>query len=274
MVFFIIFSMNFYKNFEKMHIIGAHRGYRSIRPENTIASFEAAIGHFDFIELDVQPSNDGALMILHDDTLERTTNIEHISELFRPHRLVEYDYELLRSLDAGTWFTNADPFGAIAKGIIAPESIKPQRIPLLAEVLTLCSTHNMPLNIEIKDSPECDADRLLNMILEAIKPFRDSLPLLISSFNHRYLATLHDIDPDLELAANVEQTHPPRLAEYLSGLGVCAYHVDEPLVDTTPVNELDDLGISCGVFTVNDPGRQKQLFDIGFRSIFADTDEG
>jgi glycerophosphoryl diester phosphodiesterase len=249
--------MDFYKKLKKQHLIAGHRGYRSAYPENTLDSFEGAIGKFDYIELDVQPSSDGRLMIFHDDTLERTTDIENISDDMRPHHLIDYDYDTLRGLVAGSWFVESG-------------SISPQKIPTLDEALGLCAKYDMPLNIEIKDSPRCDANRLLNDVLDAIKPYQSTLPLLISSFNHKYLKALHFLAPSLSLAANVEYTHPPKLLKYLNSLGVCAYHIDEPLAETTPINELKNADITCGVFTVNDPARQKVLFDKGFRTIFAD----
>ncbi len=270
-VFFIIFSMDFYKKLKKSYLFGAHRGYRSIRPENTLAAFEAAMGIFDFIELDVQPSRDGALMILHDDTLERTTDIEYILDDPRPHHLIDYDFETLRALDAGSWFIVQDPSGTIAGGKTKPKEIEPQKIPTLEEALGLCLVYNMPLNIEIKDTSGYDTDKLIGDILKTIAPYKEKIPLLISSFNHRYLEKIHDLDPGLSLAANVEYTHPPDLIPYLFSLGVCGYHIDEPLASTTPVLALEKAGIRCGVFTVNDHLRQQELFNKGFGVIFTDV---
>jgi glycerophosphoryl diester phosphodiesterase len=129
----------------------------------------------------------------------------------------------------------------------------------------------MPLNIEIKDSPCADTDALLIDLLKALAPYReDSIPLLISSFNHRYLARLHELDTTLDLAANVEHTHPPRLPQYLKDLGVTGYHVEAPLIESTPVAELSSAGIACGAFTLNDPDEQAACFERGFRAVFAD----
>jgi glycerophosphoryl diester phosphodiesterase len=270
MFFNIVFIMDFYTKLKKRHLVAAHRGYRSVRPENTLSSFEAAVGHFDLIELDVQPSRDGRLMVLHDDTLERTTNIEELSRLPRPHHLSDYDYETLRSLDSGSWFAGADPFGSIANGQTNARLITPQQIPALREVLELCTSSSMPLNIEIKDTPTYDADLLLSEISSVISPYLHQIPVLISSFNHRYLKRLHEMDPDLSLAANVEYLHPPDLIEYLLDLGVCGYHVDAPMAETTPVAKLAKNNIKCGVFTVNSEMDKKRYFDLGFHLIFSD----
>jgi glycerophosphoryl diester phosphodiesterase len=263
--------MNFYQQAEKRQLFGAHRGFRALRPENTLASFESAVGHFDFIELDIQPDKDGALMVFHDETMERTTDVDTRVPLPRPHRLFHYDKTLLKTLDSASWFAEQDPFGTIASGIVTLESLSPQPVPTLEEVLLLCIQHAMPLNIEIKDSPTADTETLLIDLLKALAPWREhSIPLLISSFNHRYLARLHELDTTLDLAANVEHTHPSRLIHYLRDLGVVGYHVDAPLIRSTPVAELSEIGIACGAFTLNDPEKQMACFKQGFRAVFAD----
>ncbi len=274
MFFDLILHMNFYDQIQKnayLGAVGAHRGHRAVRPENTLTAFEMAVGHFDFIELDIQPSHDGTLMVFHDETLERTTDADARIPQPRPHRLFDYDRTLLRTLDAGSRFVTSDPFGTIAAGLVDPDTLTPQTIPTLDEALALCARYAMPVNIEIKDSPRADTDTLLIDLLKALAPYRsDPFPILISSFNHRYLARLHTLDTTLDLAANVEQTHPPHLIRYLRDLGVIGYHVDTPLIATTPVEALHEAGIVCGAFTLNDPVKQRQCFDRGFRAVFAD----
>jgi len=267
--------MHFYSKLKKTHLVAAHRGFRALYPENTLRAFEASIEPFDCIELDIQPTRDGTLMVLHDETMERTTDIDACTPLPRPHRLHEYDLPFLRTLDAGSWFAGVDPFGTIAAGLVDPASLPFQTIPTINEALRLCARHAMPLNIEIKDSPCADTDTLLIDLLRALAPYRnDPFPLLISSFNHRYLARLHALDTTLDLAANVEHHHPPHLLTYLKDLGVTGYHVDAPLVESTPVAELSEAGITCGVFTLNDPVAQAKCFDRGFRMVFADMTRG
>ena len=263
--------MNFYQQITQKQLRGAHRGSRALRPENTLAAFEAAVGHFDFIELDIQPARDGTLMILHDDTMERTTNIDTRSPRPRPHRIGDYDVPMLQATDAGSWFARRDPFGTIAAGLVESSDIVFEAIPTLSEVLALCHQHRMPLNIEIKDSPAADSETLLIDLLKTLAPYREaSIPLLISSFNHRYLARLHQFDTTLDLAANVEHSHPSHLLHYLQDIGVIGYHVEASLIGTTPVAELTDAGITCAAFTLNNPEAQSACFDHGFRAVFAD----
>ncbi len=265
--------MGFYELFENRRLKAAHRGWRARRPENTLAAFEAAVGHFDFWELDLQLSRDGEWIVIHDETLERTTDIEAREDGLRPYRVQDYDLAFLRRLDAGSWFVREDPFGTLAKDATLRRELRdlpPQHLPTPAEVMELARRHSVPVNIEIKDMPHRDAEEVARSFLQAIAPFDGSVTLLVSSFNHRYLAALHSLDPALCLAANIEGSLPPHLPEYLEQCGAKACHVDLPLAPKLPIDELRAAGITCGVFTVNAPETQALLYDRGFRVVFCD----
>ena len=265
--------MGFYAAFGDGPILAAHRGRRELRPENTLCAFEAALGHCDLIELDVQLSRDKEWIVCHDPTLERTTDVEkRYPGRFRPRRLIEHPFDTLRSLDAGGWFLERDPFGALRSGKVRPEEIEallPQRLPSLAEALRFGTEHKIPLNVEIKDMPTCTAEEVVLSFLAELERAPHP-PLLVSSFNHRSLRRLHQEAPRLPLAALVEAAHPPRLPSYLEALGVEAYHVELPLAATTPVELLRAHGISCGVYVVDDPAERKVWESRGFRLFFAD----
>ena len=266
--------MGFYDAFAKKHLIAAHRGWRAIRPENTLSAFEAAVGHCDFIELDVQLSRDGEWIVCHDESLERTTDVE---ECFpgglRPRRVIDYTLAELRRLDAGSWFGKRDPFGTLKSGEIRRreiETLPPQKLPILREVLDFAHEKQIPLNIEIKDMPTLGDQEVALRFLETYETAAGLPPILVSSFNHRYLYRLHRQRPPFSLAALVEGCHPPRLLPYLQELGVEAYHVAEEIADSVPLDLLRGQGIACGVYTVNDPKRQSDLYRRGFRALFAD----
>ena len=267
-------AMGFYAGFGRRALRAAHRGWRTVRPENTLPAFEAALGHFDLIELDLQLSRDDAWVVCHDESLERTTDVEErFPGGLRPHRLTEYSLEELRRLDAGSWFLRRDPYGTLASGESEADSLRemlPLRLPTLREVLAFARRHAMPLNLEIKEMPCRTPSSVVDQLLAALERESSLPPLILSSFEHRYLDELRRRSPRLPLAALVEQTHPPRLTDYLVRLGVEAYHVEDSLADTTPVEELSQHGIACAVYTVNDPGRARELFDRGFVAVFCD----
>src|SRR5690625_6609337 len=123
----------FYKNFRSVKmkpLIIAHRGASGNAPENTLAAFQLAVEEgADGIELDVHLSKDGELVVIHDDTLDRTTN--------GTGRVQDKDLDELKTYDAGSWFDS---------------KFASERIPLLQEVIDILPD-DVFLNVEIKNSP-------------------------------------------------------------------------------------------------------------------------
>ena len=114
---------------KKLPYLIAHRGCRDIYPENTLEAFQAALDiQADMIELDVAYTRDRRLVVIHDDTVDRTTNGTGLVE--------DFNLADLKQLDAGSWF---DP------------ELKDCRVPELREVLELVQDQ-MIVNVEIKDT--------------------------------------------------------------------------------------------------------------------------
>ncbi|MEA2092093.1 MAG: glycerophosphodiester phosphodiesterase family protein, partial [Campylobacterota bacterium] len=131
--------MSFLELFKHPNLIGAHRGSRSLRPENTLSALKKSIGHCDFIEVDVQLSNDGVPIIIHDKTLERTTNVNEI-EAYKartPYRVSDFTYDELCGLDYGGWFYK--------------DQNKFEPLLSLEKVLEFIKENQLFINIEIKD---------------------------------------------------------------------------------------------------------------------------
>src|SRR5438105_7599930 len=137
----------------RVWVVG-HRGAMGHSPENTMASFERAreLGA-DWIELDVHLSRDGALIVIHDETLERTTNGHG---LVRDHTLAE-----LEQLDAGDG----------------------QQIPTLGEVLTWARSHNAVVDIEIKNAP-LYYEGIEASVVSALKRTEMVDQVIVISFDH------------------------------------------------------------------------------------------
>ncbi|WP_457605973.1 glycerophosphodiester phosphodiesterase [Nitratifractor sp.] len=266
--------MGFYERINTPRLLAAHRGYRAIRPENTLSAFEAAVGRFDFVELDLQLSKDGKWIICHDESLERTTDVElRFPEGLRPRRVADYSLSELRSLDAGSWFAERDPFGTIADGVVDREELERlpiQRLPTLEEVLDFARRHAMPLNLEIKDLSTRQDEAVVRSLLTALGDLSVMPPLLFSSFNHRYLYWIRRLSPILPTAALIEGALLPDPLTYLRKLGVEALHLDENLADEAPVGKLARHGIRCAAYTVNNPRRAEELYERGFAALFAD----
>ncbi|GIV95421.1 MAG: glycerophosphoryl diester phosphodiesterase [Herpetosiphonaceae bacterium] len=154
------------------YIIG-HRGASGYAPENTMVSFERAIAlRADAIELDVHPTSDGELVVIHDPTLERTTNGEG---LVSAHTLAQ-----IRELDAGSWF---DP------------GFKGCRVPTLQEVLEW-ARNRVKVIIEIKLGPMFypNIEELVIATLDRTGMRGDAL---VISFDHFCVRRVKELAPDI-----------------------------------------------------------------------------
>lgn len=155
--------------------IYAHRGASKEAPENTMAAFELAVelGAEGF-ELDVHLSKDGKLVVIHDETLKRTTGVEGYVK--------QYTYEELKSFDNGSWFS--DEFIGSS-------------IPLLEDVIWLVKRKSLLLNIEIKGGgyfyPGIEDE-----VVEAIKKFDLIDSVVVSSFNHYSLLEIKRLCSDVK----------------------------------------------------------------------------
>jgi glycerophosphoryl diester phosphodiesterase len=150
--------------------VWAHRGASALAPENTLAAFRAAeAAGADGLELDVQLSRDGVPMVLHDETLDRTSDGRG--------PVAERPLEQLKRLDAGSWFS-ADFAG--------------EKIPTLQEALHWGGSR-LRFNIEIKDSAAGQA------VLELSRSYAQA-SIVVSSFDHDLLQRLRCAAPNLPLA--------------------------------------------------------------------------
>jgi len=214
----------------------AHRGASAIEPENTLLAIRRAIElGAPWIEVDVQACADG-LVVIHDDTLERTTDGHG--------PVATQTVEALRALDAGHG----------------------ERIPLPQEVLDLCRGR-CAVNLELK-GPRV-APRLLPLLRDALLAGWSADALLCSSFDWPQLAALHAALPGLPLGVLCEQvdTAAVAMAEQL-GVRVIACALDH--ADADAVAAARGAGCALWVFTVNDADTAARLAALGVDGIFSD----
>ena len=268
--------MGFWENFEKnKKLIVAHRGARSIRPENTMSAFKKAIKKSDYIEFDVGFTKDGVPVVIHDNTLERTSNVKDFPEFKKPYKVIDYTYEQLRKLDFGSWFIRDDPFDSIKNGKVRIDeliALKTQRILTLDKVLRFLKKHNFPANVEIKDAVRTPFDKTaVKTIVDIIEDNVMVNYVLLSSFNHKYLRQVHKINTNIDIAALQENENPKDLVKRLKRLRVRSYHPSFDIADTDLIQNLSNAGIFVNIFTVNDKENKQHLFNNGAKSIFTDV---
>ncbi|PKK38913.1 Glycerophosphoryl diester phosphodiesterase [Clostridiaceae bacterium JG1575] len=227
--------------------IFAHRGYSMKYPENTEISFLKAIeAHCDGLECDVQLTKDDIPVILHDETIDRTSS--------GSGRVCDYTYAELLAFD----FAHAMP-GAYG----------PQRLLTLPELLLLVrkAPQNLTLNIELKNSV-LPYEGLEEIVLKELRPFRD-LDILISSFNHRSIQKMKQLAPHIPCAPLLDRKQK-KVLEVIESLGVKGVHPSILLLDEELIRHLKQDEYFINVYTVNDPGVARLLDQEGVDGIFTD----
>ncbi len=271
--------MTFFDRFTAPHLIGAHRGFRALRPENTLMAFTASLGRCHFIEIDVQLTRDGVPVVIHDRTLKRTTDAPFLSKRLglTSLKVSSWDLVQLKELDVGSWFLETDPFATLASGLISLGDLQPQmpqRIMTLTEILVWALRHKIPVNVEIKDQKGTKYDRnVVTMVLDVIQATGTAAMVLVSSFNHDYLFQCKALAPHLSVAVLQGEPHPPELIRYLQAIGASAYHPADAITDTALIRMLRPAGFGINVYTVNDRERRRQLFADGATAVITDFPE-
>lgn len=271
--------MRFFDNFTSHQLIAAHRGFRSHYPESTLSAFIASIGRCHFIELDVQLSKDKIPMVIHDPTLDRTSDWEQHQKQFdiSSSKVNEWTVAQLKTLDVGSWFVERDPFKTIANKQITTETLNsklPERVMTLQEVLEHPQLKNIPINIEIKDHSGSPDDKIVAAkVVETIETTKSEARILLSSFNHDYLVTSNAICPAISTAVLQLYSHPEDIVGYLRKIGAEAYHPYYKITDEPLIQYLRAAGLWVNIFTVNDKKRQQSLFDAGATGIITDFPE-
>jgi glycerophosphoryl diester phosphodiesterase len=267
----------FFDHLQGAGYVCAHRGARALAPENTMLAAELGLVFgADFWEMDVQRTADGELVVFHDDDLGRTTDVSTRPEFCEraPWPIRLFTLEELRSLDAGTWFAESDPYGTIARGEVRPADLgrmRGQRIPTLEKALAFTRRNDFPMNLEIKDLEYAPGDlSIVSQVLRQIREAKAEDLILVSSFNHDYLAEMHRLAPEIPLGALVEGDHPENIEQYLADLGAVGYHPDEAILDEDLVRRLSGAGIRVSPYTVNDMDRALSLIDAGCFGIITD----
>jgi len=255
-------------------LVVAHRGFRSIAPENTLLAAQKGFdAGADMWELDVAASSDGVLVVLHDNTLSRTTDAKTRFPSRSPWTVYDFTLAELKSLDAGSWYAQTDPFMQIAVGRVKTSelaSFKDIKIPTLREALELTKRLGWRVNIEIKDATgfACDA-WIVERTAELIKEL-DMVPsVLISSFNHDYLKRMKKAIPEIAVAALIDKPLSDPI-QILRDIGAVALNPNEKYLDGATVKALRSAGFGVLPWTVNDASRMKTLLNWGATGLITD----
>jgi glycerophosphoryl diester phosphodiesterase len=232
------------------HVIG-HRGAALSAPENTLAGFcIAAARDVACVEFDVRLTADGRCVLLHDDTLDRTTSGSGPA--------AERSFEEIRGLDAGAWFG---------------EDFVGQRVPSLEETIDLLAELKLGAVIELKPHAGGEAATGHAAATVIVERWPSHLePPLISSFKAAALAAARATAPELPRALLVGAV-PRDWRRQLETLDCVALHADQRRLDRETVESVRGADIPLFAYTVNLAKRAGELFSWGVNAVFSDCPE-
>jgi len=252
----------------------AHRGARSLAPENTISAARKALEvGADGWELDVQMSRDKKMVVIHDENLVRTSNVKEIFPHREPWLVRDFTLKELQELDFGSWFNETDPFGQIAAGNVSKEeqrSFAGVKILSLEEALEFTKKSKWKVNIEIKSFPfETDNFELVEKVVDQINQFKMEKMVMVSSFNHAYIKRVKKLNPRITTGALVDKplNNP---ANYLKEIEADVYDVSVSAISLDEIELLQSKGFSVIIWTVNDEKTMKDLIKVGVDGVITD----
>lgn len=226
----------------------AHRGASGSAPENTLAAFKKAINiGVDAVELDLHGSADGEVVVIHDSSLDRTTD--------SGGSVNQTSLETIKQADAGGWF--------------APE-FTGEPVPTLAEALACIGRETVAV-LEIKDP--LIAEAVVAKVHET-----QSLDLtVIISFHTSVLQTVRALAPRIPtgwlIGNHNNHTPPEQLCQQLGELGSTLLNVNHQLITAEFAYEVRRRGITLWCWTVDDLVRMREMKAFGVQGITSNYPE-
>jgi glycerophosphoryl diester phosphodiesterase len=228
----------------------AHRGASKIAPENTLAAFtNAALLDIHAIEFDVMQAACGEVVVIHDETLERTTNGKG--------RVCDYPYSYLRTLDAGSWFNSR---------------FSGERIPSLIQILDFLSNHkNMLANVELK-APAGSEDALVKRVLSDMGSFlaTENDRVIFSSFSVPALISLRERSTTAAIGLLMHEWLP-NWQDICTKLGCVSVNVNHAILTPATARDIKSKGYALMCYTVDDPIRARELYSWGVDAVFSNN---
>jgi glycerophosphoryl diester phosphodiesterase len=222
-------------------IITAHRGASAVAPENTLIAYQKAIEMgADYAELDVRQTKDGAIVLMHDKTIHRTTGVKGF--------VWDFTLEELKQVEAGSWFG---------------EEFRGEPIPTLEEVIRLVKGR-MKLNIEVKISE--NEPGIAQRVIDIVRSENFSKSCIITSFDMETVKTFKAIAPDLKTGLIFDK-------EYRSDVFEGNWEIlssNYELVDAEFMRLAKHSGKKTYVWTVNDKEEMLRLIGLGVDGIITD----
>ena len=226
----------------------AHRGAGKLAPENTLAAFRLGAAHgYRMFECDAKLSADGVVFLMHDATLERTTNGHGTGG--------DLPWQALSQLDAGSWHSR---------------TFAGEPLPTLQALARFCQANGFHLNIEIKPTPGTETVTGEAVARLAAELWQGApVPPLLTSFKPEALAAARQAAPDLPRGLLVDTLWEGWL-EKAQELGCTAVVANQSLWNATNVAQVHGAGLRSLSYTVNDQKAAEHLLALGTDGIITD----
>ncbi|WP_066293739.1 glycerophosphodiester phosphodiesterase [Bacillus sp. FJAT-29937] len=230
-----------------MTLIFAHRGYSALYPENTMKAFrEADKAGADGIELDVQLTKDGEIVVIHDEKVDRTTNGKGYVK--------DYTFKDLRKLDASSQkkklFSQIEP------------------IPSLIEVFEWMKSNRIICNVELKNGV-FPYEGMEEKVISLIRAYDLADRVILSSFNHYSIVYCRHLAPEIETAPLFsEGLYMPWI--YAESIGSQSIHPKITIAKSELIKASEEYGIAVRPYTVNKEKEMHRLFSIGCSAFITD----
>lgn len=229
-------------------IVVAHRGYRSAAPENTLPAFAAAVkAGAQAIEMDVVLNAEGTPVVIHDETVDGTTNARG--------SVKDFTTAELKKLDAGSWF---DP------------AFAGTTIPTFREFAQFMARHpHVGILLEFKGDWTATEVRT---VFDIVTEFELTSRSMLQSFNPTTVASLHQVAPHSDRGFLIEVEHED-LIRKAAELGIYTINPDVTYLLTHPdlAARIKEAGMKVQVWTANKPEQWAALLALGVDAIIADN---
>ena len=235
--------------------IFAHRGLSRLAPENTLAAYRELKKHgVKWLETDLDLTQDGDIVILHDADLDRTT--DHSGSVH------ELTHDELAKVDAGSWFSDA---------------FIGEPLPTLAQVIQVINADQLNVNFELKAHLAGDPvrrDQLIRQFSAALAGVNPASQILVSSFSPEMLTRFSAVQPAIKTAVlfKREQLAQDWIA-IAQKTGASAVHPEVGGLTKDRVRALKAAGLAVNVWTVNSLSKANQLFNWGVDGVFTDISQ-
>ena len=233
-----------------MSKICGHRGAAHHKPENTISGFEWCVNNkIEWAECDVQLTNENTLLVIHDETLDRTSDDKGSIK------------KILKS-----------DLNRINVGKLSEKDFYFQKIPTLTELLEFCKKTKLNLNIEMKfyePNETSYTNRLIKELLKTIELTGTQNQILITSFNIDALKILRKESESIPIGILYEKL-PKNWEKDKIYLNAVSVHLDYKFITVKQLKEINHLSTTVFVYTCNNPDEIATLWDAGLSGVITD----